>query len=152
MNPDSELWEQAIAHNRLSARKTQRELQRQLRPRLGSNSSVRVYNTSSGAIVSLGRLESIFATPGGTIASGNMWILTEDGKRLGFKRLSAGNSWGAVKRRYGDDLFIRGDKAFYKKNGRLYLVYRRETQVRNPQLIDFEGSADRAFDSTNLGE
>lgn len=152
MESDSrELGQEAIEFNRSVARQTQLDLVRQFQPRLKSNTSVRLYNTSTGAIVSLGRLESILATPGGTIASGNMWLLTEEGKRLGFKRITLGNSWDKIKRQHGDRLFVRGDTAFYRKDGRIIPVYQRQREVRVKQLVDLEATADRNFDNTQLG-
>ena len=156
------LWEAAAKHNREAARKLQKGLQEQARSRLRGGSTLskgfRFYEITGGAIVSLGRLQSIFATPGGTTIEGQgyLWILTPEGAILGFKRIGKGNTYTDLKRKYGNDLFIRkngsGGVVLYRKNGRLYAVYILKKQVHVPQKIEIESESDKAFNNTPLGE
>ena len=156
------LWELAAEHNRKAARKLQKGLQQQARSRLRGGGSLskgfRIYDITGGAIVSLGRLQSVFATPGGTTIQGSkyLWILTPEGAVLGFKRIGKGNTYTDLKRKYGSNLFIRGDGsggvALYRKNGRLYPVYILKKQVDIPQKIQLDSEADKAFNNTQLGE
>ena len=155
------LWELAAEHNRKAARKLQKGLQQQARSRLRGGSlskGFKIYDITGGAIVSLGRLQSVFATPGGTTIQGSkyLWILTPEGAVLGFKRIGKGNTYTDLKRKYGSNLFIRGDGSggvvLYRKNGRLYPVYILKRQVHIPQKIQLDSEADKAFNNTQLGE
>ena len=157
------LWELAAEHNRKAARKLQKGLQQQARSRLRGGGSLskgfRIYDITGGAIVSLGRLQSVFATPGGTTIQGSkyLWILTPEGAVLGFKRIGKGNTYTDLKRKYGSNLFIRNDSGdggvvLYRKNGRLYPVYILKKQVHIPQKIQLDSEADKAFNNTQLGE
>ena len=156
------LWELAAEHNRKAARKLQKGLQQQARSRLRGGGSLskgfRIYDITGGAIVSLGRLQSVFATPGGTTIQGSkyLWILTPEGAVLGFKRIGKGNTYTDLKRKYGSNLFIRNDSGdgvvLYRKNGRLYPVYILKKQVDIPQKIQLDSEADKAFNNTQLGE
>lgn len=157
------LWELAAKHNREAARKLQKGLQQQARSRLRGGGSLskgfRVYEITGGAIVSLGRLQSVFATPGGTTIQGSkyLWILTPEGAALGFKRIGKGNTYTDLKRKHGNDLFIRensrgGGVVLYRKNGRLYPVYILKKQVHVPQKIELDNESDKSFNNTQLGE
>ena len=163
MNSEADrLWKMAAEHNRKAARKLQKGLQQQARSRLRGGSKLdkgfRVYEIAGGAIVSLGRLQSVFATPGGTTIRGSkyLWILTPEGSALGFKRVGKGNTYTDLKRRHGNDLFIRNNSGdgvvLYRKNGRLYPVYILKKQVHIPQKIQLDKEADKAFNNTQLGE
>jgi len=157
------LWDMAAKHNRKAARKLQKGLQQQARSRLRGGSKLdkgfRIYNITGGAIVSLGRLQSVFATPGGTTIQGSkyLWVLTPEGVALGFKRVGKGNTYTDLKRKHGSDLFIRNDSngggvVLYRKNGRLYPVYILKKQVHIPQKIQLDNEADKSFNNTPLGE
>lgn len=149
-NPEAdELWAEATERNRLAARLLVKDLSRQTRQNLGPTLArgYRAYDIDGGAIVSMGRIQSAFARPGGTQIKGdpNLWILTDEGKRLGFKRIGKRFTWPSLQRKHGSNIFIQNGQVLYKYQGRLVAVYTIRRSVKLPQKIDLEGAADRAF-------
>jgi hypothetical protein len=159
MEPDKELdelWNNAVQHNRSVARAVQADLRNQTRRLSGKSisSGVRLYETRTGAIVSLGKIQSALATPGGTIAVGKpfLWIRTDDGKRLGFKRMSPGY-WDGLKRKYGNDIFIRKNGngvVLYRSRGKLVTVYLLRKSSRTPQKLNLWDTAQSKFSQEDL--
>ena len=160
MKPEIEsqnLWRESTERNRYAARILARDLSQQTRQKLGPTlaTGYRVYDIEGGAIVSMGRIQSAFARPGGTQIKGdpNLWILTDEGKRLGFRRIGNRLTWPSLQRKHGNNLFIQNGQVLFNNQGRLVAVYLIRRSVHLPQKIDLEGAADRAFNragSANL--
>jgi hypothetical protein len=155
MNPDAQdLLDEAIAHNRAVARAVQSDLRTQAKRLKGESieTGIRAYDTSTGAIVRLGNLQSILATPSSQI-QGNLWVLTEDGKRLGFKRMSPGY-WESLKAKYGNDIFIRKDAkggvVLYRYHGKLVAIYLLRQQVKSSQKLNLWDTAQSKFEQQKL--
>lgn len=135
-----------------AARELERDVKRQIRrnfhnPSLAFQNGVKVHDYEGGSYVRLSPILSSHAEEKKIQGSPNLWILLPEGKKRGFKRISAGGfNWTLLKRRYGTKLsFVPvadGHVLLFRDGSRVVPIYKLQQTIQTKQRIEFYEKAE----------
>lgn len=144
---------------RVTAAKIQREVKAELRRNFkrgpASNGSffnaVSTYNLppkgqlGPASFVRMGLpFARIFQEGGSITGRKRLAILLPEGANLGFRRISAGNTWDMVWRKHKNQLVVRGSIVFLAKEGKLIPIYKFQKTVKITKRLSFYELAEAA--------